>query len=80
VTRYDWGAIRRYYDAGHGVREAQARFGFSNGAWARAVERGDIEPRPGRPPGSNGLTRERVVQMLQEGATKAGVAAALGSS
>src|SRR3954453_15575503 len=46
----------------------------------QAVERGDIEPRPGRPPGSNGLTRERVVQMLQEGATKAGVAAALGIS
>jgi hypothetical protein len=78
VKRYDWRAIRRYYDAGRSMREAQARFGFSNGAWARAVARGDIEPRPGRPRGSNGVTRRRVVELLENGWTKAAVARELG--
>jgi DNA-binding transcriptional ArsR family regulator len=78
VRRYDWHAIRRYYDAGHSLRETQARFGFSNGAWARAVERGDVEPRPGRPRGRNGGTRERVVALLRDGLTKAEVARELG--
>jgi hypothetical protein len=78
VQRYDWHAIRSYYEAGHTMREAQERFGFSNGAWARAVERGDIEPRPGRPHGRNGATRERVVELLGAGCTKAEVAYELG--
>jgi transposase len=78
VPRYDWHAIRSYYDAGHTMRETQARFGFSNGAWARAVERGDIQPRPGRPHGRNGATRERVVELLSAGMTKAQVARELG--
>jgi hypothetical protein len=78
VQRYDWPAIARYYAAGHTMREAQNRFGFSNGAWARAVERGDIEPRPGRPPGRNGDTQGRVVRLLGAGLTKAAVARELG--
>jgi hypothetical protein len=60
------------------MREAQARFGFSNGAWARAVERGDVEPRPGRPRGRNGETRGRVVALLRAGLTKAEVGRELG--
>jgi transposase-like protein len=80
VKRYDWQAIRRYYEAGHTLREAQARFGFSNGAWAHAVARGEIEPRAGRPPGRNGATRERVVELLARGLTKAEVARELGIS
>jgi len=78
VKRYDWRAIRGYYDAGHSMREAQVRFGFSNGAWDRAVARGDIEPRPGRPKGGNGLTRARVVELLGRGLSKAEVARQLG--
>jgi transposase len=78
VTRYDWQAIRAYYEAGHSLREAQARFGFSNGAWASAVARGDIDPRPGRPHGSNGTTQKRVVELLVQGMTKAAVADVLG--
>ena len=35
-VRYDWGAIRRFYEAGHTVRECVERFGFSNGAWRRS--------------------------------------------
>jgi DNA-binding transcriptional ArsR family regulator len=78
VKRYDWPAIRRYYEAGHTLREAQERYGFSNGAWASAVARGDVTPRPGRPPGANGVTRETVLQLLREGHTKSAVAAELG--
>ena len=44
--RYDWQEIRAYYEAGHGMRECQERFGFSGGAWSEAVARGDIDPRP----------------------------------
>jgi transposase-like protein len=78
VKRYDWSAIRRYYEAGHTMREAQAQFGFSNGAWASASARGAVVPRPGRPRGTNGATRQRVVDLLQQGLTKADVARELG--
>jgi transcriptional regulator with XRE-family HTH domain len=44
--RQDWTAVRAYYDAGHSLRECQARFGFSNAAWHDAVKRGAITPRP----------------------------------
>jgi transposase len=44
--RTDWEEIQRYYDAGHSVRECQQRFGFSTRSWNRAVNRGDIVPRP----------------------------------
>lgn len=80
MTRYDWREIRRFYELGNGIREAQARYGFSNGAWAAAVARGDVEPRPGRPPGKNGATRAAVVERLAAGMTKAEVARDLGIS
>jgi hypothetical protein len=44
--RYDWSQIRAYYDAGHSIAECRRHFGFSRDAWADAVARGDIEPRP----------------------------------
>jgi hypothetical protein len=44
--RFDWSAIRAYYYVAHSRAECQERFGFSNGAWNRAVDRGDIVPRP----------------------------------
>jgi hypothetical protein len=50
ARRYDWAAIRRYYDEGHSVRERIAEFGFSTDAWAAAVRRGAVEPRPQRMP------------------------------
>jgi hypothetical protein len=46
ASRYDWGAVQAYYDAGHSKRGCQKRFGFSNWAWAYAVKRGAIVPRP----------------------------------
>ena len=42
----DWAAVRAYYQVGHTRTDCQQRFGFSNGAWQRAVDRGEIVPRP----------------------------------
>lgn len=44
--RFDWQSIRLHYEAGHSFRACQERFGFSRAAWADAVSRGDITPRP----------------------------------
>ena len=35
--RYDWGEVQKYYDAGHGTRECMRHFGFTAGAWAKAI-------------------------------------------
>jgi hypothetical protein len=48
--RYDWRAIRRFYEAGHSVAACRARFGFNRQTWHDAVLRGLITPRPGRTP------------------------------
>jgi Zn finger protein HypA/HybF involved in hydrogenase expression len=45
-VRYDWAAIQRYYDDDHSVAECIERYGFSRWAWAYAVKRGAIVPRP----------------------------------
>lgn len=44
--RYDWSVIQAYYHEGHSFRECAARFGFSTGAWQKAVSRGEMQPRP----------------------------------
>jgi transposase-like protein len=48
--RYNWDEIRAFYDEGHSRNECMRRFGFSRNAWADAVKRGRIEPRPRRIP------------------------------
>ena len=45
-TRYDWAAVQAYYDEGHSKQECHEHFGFSHTAWADAVMRGDLVPRP----------------------------------
>jgi hypothetical protein len=45
ARRYDWGEIRRAYDAGLTYRECAERFGFNGASWSAAVRRGDITPR-----------------------------------
>lgn len=45
ANRYDWSAIRAYYEAGHPFVACRERFGFSGGSWWNAIERGDIVPR-----------------------------------
>lgn len=48
--RYTWSEIQSYYDAGNSVSQCIARFGFSRGAWHKAVKRGEFKTRPlGRP-------------------------------
>jgi DNA-binding CsgD family transcriptional regulator len=74
---YDWAAVRDFYEDGHTVRECRERFGFSNGAWHRAIRRGDISPRSqpeARPPGA---TRQAVAELLAEGLSQAAIAARL---
>jgi DNA-binding transcriptional ArsR family regulator len=44
--RYDWGAVQRYYEAGHSVTECQRQFGFARSTWSDAVARGLVHPRP----------------------------------
>jgi hypothetical protein len=46
ARRYDWLAVQEHYDNAHSVRECMERFGFSSWAWAEAVSRGVIVPRP----------------------------------
>jgi hypothetical protein len=46
ARRYDWDAIREYYDAGHSMTECRKHFGFSRNAWWDAIRRGVIKPRP----------------------------------
>lgn len=48
--RYDWQAIRKFYEEGHSVNECRARFGFNRQSWHAAVLRGLVEPRPARIP------------------------------
>lgn len=48
AARYNWRAVRDYYDKGFTPAECMERFGFSMSAWAEAVHRGDIRVRTPR--------------------------------
>lgn len=48
--RYDWSAIREFYEAGHSVAECRSRFGFNRQTWHAAIQRGVITARPARVP------------------------------
>lgn len=50
ARRYDWGAVQRFYDDGHGVRDCMAAFGFSAASWFDAVNRGALVARPSATP------------------------------
>jgi 5-methylcytosine-specific restriction endonuclease McrA len=76
--RFDWGAVRKYYEAGHTRDQCQTRFGFSNGAWNRAVERGDIEPRPKSSGMRASEKRRRVGELRGKGMSYVAIARELG--
>jgi hypothetical protein len=78
--RYDWAAIRAYYDQGHSLQQCKAKFGFANGAWDAAVGRGDIVPRTQKHPKFPQRTREAVQELLQSGLSQTEVAFQLGLS
>lgn len=46
AKRYDWEAIRAYYEFGHSMTQCMAVFGFGRNAWSDAIRRGVISPRP----------------------------------
>lgn len=46
ARRYDRDVIRAHYEAGHSMTECRRRFGFTEHAWADAVEPGAIIRRP----------------------------------
>lgn len=74
----DWGAVQAYYEVGHSIDECRARFGFSYGAWDKAVTRGDVVPRPRTGRELTSLTRDSVERMLKRGYTQRRVARELG--
>jgi len=39
---YDWQAIQRYHNEGHGFVDCQRRFGFGHTAWVKALKRGEL--------------------------------------
>lgn len=41
-TFYDWNAVQRYHDEGHGFVECAHRFGFTHTAWRLAIKRGSM--------------------------------------
>jgi DNA-binding CsgD family transcriptional regulator len=50
ARRYDWRAIRLFYEEGHSVEDCRANFGFNKQSWHAAIRRGLITPRPARIP------------------------------
>lgn len=76
--RVDWGAVREYYDSGRTVQECRDRFGFSNGAWYRVVERGDVTPHPRWSGMRASEKRARVRELHAWGMTFAAIAEELG--
>lgn len=43
---YDWNAIQRYHDEGHGFVECSRRFGFTHTAWIKAIKRSSLKLAP----------------------------------
>lgn len=76
-TTYDWEAIRAFYEQGRSIKDCKEKFGFSSGAWDRAVKRGDVVARP-RASGPPGRTRTQVERLLAEGLSQAAIARHLG--
>jgi predicted transcriptional regulator len=74
----NWSEVQTQYDEGHTIDECREAFGFSYGAWDKAVMRGDLVPRP-RNNGELGLpTRDRVEALLGRGMTQAQIGRELG--
>jgi DNA-binding NarL/FixJ family response regulator len=81
TPKYDWNAIRAYYEGGRTLAECRERFGFSKGAWNQAVARGDVVPRARPDPIKHSHeTRQAVARLLDEGMTQAEIARTLAIS
>lgn len=73
--RYDWDAVKQYYEAGHSATECRRRFGFGRDAWRAAVARGAILARPNMEPLGDVLAagRQRSRAHVKARLLKAGV-------
>jgi DNA-binding CsgD family transcriptional regulator len=79
--KYDWAAIRDYYEQGRTKRECRERFDFSNGGWDQAVVRSDIVLRSRLDPVKHShATREAVARLLTDGMSQADIARTLAIS
>jgi 5-methylcytosine-specific restriction endonuclease McrA len=78
--RYDWPAIRDFYQRGHSAAACQREFGVSNGAWHGAVQRGAIVLRPSRRGTPRTGTRAAIAMLLADGLSQAEIADKLGVS
>ena len=74
----DWAQVQTYYDEGHTIDQCKARFGFSYGAWDKAVTRGELRPRARRNGELSGGTRDQVEHLLSQGLEQVQVARELG--
>jgi 5-methylcytosine-specific restriction endonuclease McrA len=43
---YDWNAVQKYHDEGHGFVKCARRFGFTHTAWIKAIKRGRLRAAP----------------------------------
>ena len=47
---YDWKAVQAYHDQGNHMSDCRKHFNFSKDAWDKAVQRGELMPRPWKIP------------------------------
>jgi hypothetical protein len=74
----DWVAVSAYYEAGHTIDECRVRFGFTYGAWDKAVTRGDVVPRARSNRELSSATRDEVERLFALGFTQAQISRELG--
>lgn len=74
----DWSAVRSYYEEGHTIDQCKDRFGFTYGAWDKAVTRGEVIPRPRAQHELSHGTRDRVEHLLAVGRSQAEISRELG--
>jgi hypothetical protein len=72
--RYDWLAIRDFYERGRSAAECQREFGISNGAWHGAVQRGVVVLRPNPRGTPRTDTRAAIAALLATGLSQAEIA------
>ena len=46
LRRYDWQDVQAYHDQGNTTSQCREHFGYSKDSWSKAVERGELKPRP----------------------------------
>ena len=71
--KYDWVAVQQFYDQGHPYQACRVRIGVGPASWTKAVQRGDITPRPRLAPISEVLIRSRSRTTIKRRLIQAGI-------